>query len=97
MPAAGRRRAPLGLLLLQACRPRQWPKNAVVAIAPAAAGALTRPGAIREVCGALVVFCLVSSGIYLLNDVHDREADRHHPRKRLRPVAAAGDRGRCRH
>jgi decaprenyl-phosphate phosphoribosyltransferase len=79
--------APAGVLL-RACRPRQWLKNGVVAIAPAAAGALTRPGVVREVCGGLVAFCLMSSATYLVNDVRDREADGRHPRKRFRPVAA---------
>jgi decaprenyl-phosphate phosphoribosyltransferase len=74
--------------VLRACRPRQWLKNAVVVIAPAAAGAMTRPGVARAVFGALVAFCLVSSATYLINDVRDREADRRHPRKRWRPVAS---------
>ena len=39
-------------------------------------------------CGALVAFCLISSSIYLLNDSLDVEADRQHPRKRYRPIAA---------
>jgi decaprenyl-phosphate phosphoribosyltransferase len=38
--------------------------------------------------GAFVSFCLVSSATYLVNDVRDRDSDRRHPRKRLRPVAA---------
>jgi decaprenyl-phosphate phosphoribosyltransferase len=75
-------------VLLRACRPRQWVKNVLVAIAPAAAGALTRPAAIAAVCGALIAFCLISSATYLVNDVRDREQDRRHPRKRLRPIAA---------
>jgi decaprenyl-phosphate phosphoribosyltransferase len=75
-------------VVLRACRPRQWLKNAIVALAPAAAGALTRPVVIAEVCGALVAFCLLSSATYLINDVRDRESDRLHPRKRFRPIAA---------
>ena len=39
-------------------------------------------------CGALTAFCLVSSAIYLLNDSLDVEADKQHPRKRYRPIAA---------
>jgi decaprenyl-phosphate phosphoribosyltransferase len=75
-------------VLLRACRLRQWLKNTVVVIAPAAAGAMTRPGVLPLACGALVSFCLLSSATYLVNDVRDRDADRRHPRKRLRPVAA---------
>jgi decaprenyl-phosphate phosphoribosyltransferase len=75
-------------VLLRACRPRQWLKNVVVMIAPAAAGAMTRPGAVASVGAAVIVFCLVSSSTYLVNDVRDREADRRHPQKRRRPIAA---------
>jgi decaprenyl-phosphate phosphoribosyltransferase len=85
-PAAAARPRPG--VVLRACRPRQWLKNVVVVLAPAAAGALTRPGVALEVCGALVAFCLLSSSTYLLNDVRDRASDRLHPRKRFRPIAA---------
>lgn len=74
--------------LVRACRPRQWLKNAVVLIAPATAGALTRPGSPLALLGAFVAFCLMSSATYLINDVRDLDSDRRHPRKRLRPVAA---------
>ena len=57
-------------------------------IAPAAAGVLARPGVVADVIGALLVFCLLSSATYLVNDVRDRDRDRRHPRKRRRPVAA---------
>jgi decaprenyl-phosphate phosphoribosyltransferase len=77
-----------GAVLLRACRPRQWVKNVLVAIAPGAAGALTRPAVVAEVIGAFFVFSLLSSATYLVNDVRDRELDRQHPRKRLRPIAA---------
>jgi decaprenyl-phosphate phosphoribosyltransferase len=83
----GRPRSP-GDILLRACRPRQWLKNLLVALAPAAAGALTRPGVMAEAVCAFVSFCLLSSATYLVNDVRDREQDRRHPRKRFRPVAA---------
>lgn len=73
---------------LRACRPRQWLKNLLVVIAPAAAGVLTRPAVLADVAGALAAFCLLSSATYLVNDVRDREEDRRHPRKRHRPVAA---------
>lgn len=73
---------------MRACRPRQWLKNTVVLIAPAAAGAISRPGALFALFGAFVAFCLISSATYLINDVRDRATDRRHPRKRFRPVAA---------
>lgn len=81
-PAAGYR------VLLRACRPRQWSKNLLVLAAPAAAGAIDRPEVAAQAIGAFVVLCLLSSATYLVNDVRDREQDRLHPRKRLRPIAA---------
>jgi decaprenyl-phosphate phosphoribosyltransferase len=77
-----------GRVLLEACRPRQWTKNALVALAPAAAGALTRPRVLGAVIAAFIAFCLLSSATYLVNDVRDREQDRRHPRKRRRPIAS---------
>ncbi len=74
--------------LLRACRPRQWSKNLLVLAAPAAAGMIDRPLVAAQVAGAFVVLCLLSSATYLVNDVRDRERDRLHPRKRLRPIAA---------
>ena len=74
--------------MLRACRPRQWLKNAVVALPPAAAGALARRGVVLAVAGAVVAFCMLASATYLVNDVHDRASDRRHPRKRFRPIAA---------
>jgi decaprenyl-phosphate phosphoribosyltransferase len=76
------------LVLLRACRPRQWAKNVLVFAAPAAAGQLDHPRILAEAAGAFVVLCLVSSATYLVNDIRDREQDRLHPKKRLRPVAA---------
>jgi decaprenyl-phosphate phosphoribosyltransferase len=73
---------------VRASRPRQWLKNVIVLIAPATAGALTRTSAPPALLGAFVSFCLMSSATYLVNDVRDRDSDRRHPRKRLRPVAS---------
>jgi decaprenyl-phosphate phosphoribosyltransferase len=75
-------------VLLRACRPRQWSKNVLVAAAPCAAGVIDRPEVALQVISAFVALCLLSSATYLINDVRDREQDRLHPRKRLRPVAA---------
>jgi len=73
---------------LHALRPRQWLKNLLVFVAPAAAGKLGHAGAIGHAAAAFGVFSIVASGMYLLNDVLDAEADRSHPEKRHRPVAA---------
>jgi decaprenyl-phosphate phosphoribosyltransferase len=74
--------------LIRACRPRQWTKNLLVLAAPLAAGAIDWPGVPVRVAGAFVALCMLSSSTYLLNDVRDRDQDRVHPRKRLRPIAA---------
>jgi len=74
--------------MVRALRPRQWAKNVLLLAAPAAAGVLDQGSAIADVSVAIAVFCLVSSGTYLLNDLVDAEADRRHPVKRRRPVAA---------
>jgi decaprenyl-phosphate phosphoribosyltransferase len=73
--------------LLVACRPRQWPKNLLVFAAPLFAFRFEADVWLRA-GGALVAFCLISSAIYLVNDCLDVEADRAHPSKRHRPIAA---------
>jgi decaprenyl-phosphate phosphoribosyltransferase len=84
---AGARRDRAGVLL-RACRPRQWSKNLLVAAAAVAAGVIGHGHVILEVGLAFVSFCALASATYLVNDVRDRDQDRLHPRKRLRPVAA---------
>ncbi len=56
--------------------------------APCAAGVIDKPLVAFQVMGAFIMMCLLSSATYLFNDVRDREQDRLHPKKRLRPVAA---------
>lgn len=74
--------------LLAACRPRQWVKSLLVLAAPGAAGVLGHPGALARTAAAFGLFVAASSGTYLLNDTLDAEADRRHPVKRQRPIAA---------
>lgn len=73
---------------LATMRPRQWVKNALVVAAAGAAGALGSDDVPGRVAAACIAFCLLSSGIYAVNDVRDRAEDRLHPRKCRRPVAA---------
>ena len=73
---------------LRAMRPKQWTKNAVVFAALVFDLRLGEPDYVAKVVGAFILFCLVSSAIYLLNDLHDVESDRAHPTKRSRPVAS---------
>lgn len=69
-------------------RPQQWVKNVLVLAAPVAAGRLDDATVWWPMLGALVAFCAAASAIYLVNDVRDLEADRRHPTKRERPIAA---------
>lgn len=74
--------------LVREARPRQWIKNLLVLAAPVAAGVLDGPMALGRALLAFVAFCLAASGTYYLNDLLDVTADRRHPVKRLRPIAA---------
>ena len=87
-PAVERPRRGPARALLVATRPRQWIKNLLVFAVPAAAGQLAHGDVFADAMLAFVAFCLASGGTYLLNDVADREADRVHPFKRHRPIAA---------
>ncbi len=69
-------------------RPRQWSKNVLVFAAPGAAGVLTQVTPLVQTIVAFVCFCFAASGTYFLNDAADVEADRLHPVKRNRPIAA---------
>ncbi|MGB6057071.1 MAG: decaprenyl-phosphate phosphoribosyltransferase [Microthrixaceae bacterium] len=77
---------PLGMLM--ACRPKQWAKNVLVFVAPAAAGVITEPYHLRLTIVGFIAFCMVSSSTYLLNDILDVESDRKHPTKHRRPIAS---------
>jgi decaprenyl-phosphate phosphoribosyltransferase len=78
--------------VVKAIRPRQWVKNVLVLAAPLAAlGSDVRydyADVLAKVAVAFVVFCLAASSVYLVNDVRDAAADREHPTKRFRPIAA---------
>jgi decaprenyl-phosphate phosphoribosyltransferase len=74
--------------LVRAVRPRQWVKNLLVVAAPLAAGEVGDGNVVAATVLALVSFCLAASAVYLVNDTADREADRLHPTKRLRPIAS---------
>ena len=73
---------------LRAMRPKQWVKNILVFAAPVAAGSLFDPRVLLNSLWAFVAFSLISASIYLINDVRDVDADRLHPKKRFRPIAA---------
>jgi decaprenyl-phosphate phosphoribosyltransferase len=73
---------------LEAMRPQQWVKNVLVFVAPAAAGKILHLAVFVHSCLAFAAFSLVASATYLVNDIRDADADRRHPKKRHRPVAA---------
>lgn len=74
--------------LLRTARPKQWLKNVLVFAAPGAAGVLDRPNQFGLTMLVFVALCLAASGTYFWNDALDVEADRAHPTKSRRPVAA---------
>ena len=69
-------------------RPWQWIKNLLVVAAPLAAGKIFAPDVAFSTAVAFVAFCLMASAVYCINDAADVEADRLHPTKRNRPIAA---------
>lgn len=73
---------------IRALRPKQWSKNVLVFAALVFSHQLSELDAFAEAVLAFICFCLASSAVYLLNDLRDRESDRLHPKKRLRPIAA---------
>lgn len=74
--------------LLRLTRPRQWTKNVLVFAGPAAAGVLDEGSHLLRTSVVFVAFCLAAAGTYCINDAADADADRRHPTKRSRPVAA---------
>ncbi|MGW3285472.1 decaprenyl-phosphate phosphoribosyltransferase [Streptomyces sp. NPDC001002] len=74
--------------LLKTARPKQWIKNVLVVAAPAAAGQLFTRHALTQLALVFALFTACAAAVYLINDARDAEADRAHPTKRHRPVAA---------
>ncbi|BBC36059.1 Phosphoribose diphosphate:decaprenyl-phosphate phosphoribosyltransferase [Streptomyces graminofaciens] len=87
-PGATPSRTGLARALLRTARPRQWVKNTLVVAAPAAAGELFTPRALTQLPLVFALFTACAAAVYLVNDARDAEADRAHPVKRHRPVAA---------
>lgn len=74
------------IALIEAMRPKQWIKNFFVFAVALFAGRLFEGPVLVASLGAFAAFCAAGSATYLLNDLRDREQDRHHPVKRLRPL-----------
>jgi decaprenyl-phosphate phosphoribosyltransferase len=76
------------LTILQLCRVRQWLKNLMLFFPPFLAGSLFSNIHTLQKLIPFCSFCLVSSATYIINDVFDRDNDRHHPDKCSRPIAS---------
>jgi 4-hydroxybenzoate polyprenyltransferase len=84
---AGGSLAVLGALAA-AMRPKQWIKNLVLPLPFLFGGALASAAGWIRAAEGLAAFSVIASGIYVLNDIMDRERDRRHPEKRHRPLAS---------
>lgn len=80
----------LGMLiaLLRNMRPKQWAKNVLIFAGLIFDRQLTTPNAFQRTLAGFALFCLLTSGIYLINDIIDLKADRQHPKKKKRPLAS---------
>jgi 4-hydroxybenzoate polyprenyltransferase len=74
--------------LLKTMRPRQWTKNAFLFAALVFDGKLFHPIDFLHTLAGFGLFCLISSAVYIFNDLFDVEADRQHPVKKNRPIAS---------
>lgn len=72
--------------LLKTMRPRQWPKNAFVFVALLFDRKLMDPVNLGRALIAFVLLCLMSSAVYVINDLVDMQSDRQHPTKQKRPL-----------
>jgi len=83
-----RRTAALLKHLLKTMRPKQWAKNVFIFAALIFDKKLLVPSVVLRTTAAFVLFCLLSSSVYLINDLVDMERDRQHPTKKDRPLAS---------
>lgn len=74
--------------LVRLARPHQYVKNAFVFLPVLFGHRLTDSGALLLSSIVFVTFCLLASAVYTINDIRDKEEDREHPQKRLRPLAS---------
>jgi len=74
--------------LFRALRTQHWLKNLLVFVPLLAAHRWNEPAVVGRALLAFASLCLIASGLYVCNDLFDLSADRHHPRKKLRPIPA---------
>lgn len=75
-------------LIVRSMRPQQWVKNTLIFAPLLFARELGDPEALLRVSFIFALFCLLSGGVYIMNDILDRKQDREHPFKRNRPIAS---------
>lgn len=76
------------IALLHLIRPHQWTKNVFLFAGVVFARKLDDRSSVIAALIAFGCFCMFSSSVYVVNDIHDREEDKLHPRKRTRPIAS---------
>jgi len=74
--------------LIRLLRPHQWLKNGFVFVGLLFGHAWRDAAPVQAALAAFVAFCLLSSAVYVFNDLADREQDRRHPEKKKRPLAS---------
>ncbi len=74
--------------IIKTMRPKQWSKNVVVFAALVFDRQLTNWTSLLSAAAGFFIFCLISSAVYVINDIVDVEADRQHPDKKNRPIAS---------
>src|SRR5258708_2360773 len=79
---------PLLFHAIRELRPRQWIKNLSLYAALVFSGFFFTSGYFWQVTFAFVLFCMLSSAIYIVNDIVDAPQDRLHPFKKKRPIAS---------
>ena len=74
--------------IIKTMRPRQWTKNVFVLAALVFDLKLREPDLVIRSLAGFLIFCLLSSSVYIVNDILDAQSDRKHPLKRNRPIAS---------
>ncbi len=74
--------------IIKTMRPKQYPKNGVLFAALVFDRQLLNRAAFERTFAGFIIFCLLSSAVYFINDILDIESDRQHPEKKNRPIAS---------